>query len=485
MMKRISRQRQQSSFKLIARALITLSAVYILVSTIQHNSWSTALHSSLSFRVPINNRSVVASRTLRASAAAISLRDGPFSYARSEQQQHGEQGAPQPVPVFITYKTTLGLCNQLLSHINALAMASYMRSALIIATPLSRTSFSDARPTWHAVPPDTILDVQRMQQHWQGRSLTLLRSMPSAQRCLVLDLSGEYSFTRTARGYWQYLVPEAAAELSGNISTLLARTQEGNQTASPCVRLELGNPHMLLNQEQSVRFLRPAAEGLFVAPNVTDAAAKVLGALRERGHAAFDGLHLRIESDFADSFLKATEDPVAPYIRTMRQAGLNTTSPVYVASGVFGAWNSSAVEQLVQRLRGEGVVGTVLHKEELVPAAELRGFNPEQLGLIDLLVLEQSGVFVGDPLSSFACYLREMRALRGVPKSTFFGTRPQMSVQYYFARRLRHVAGGQYMRHIGSDKFSGEGGEGAAAAASSGSLHRRGGGRRARGVSGR
>jgi hypothetical protein len=39
---------------------------------------------------------------------------------------------------------------------------------------------------------------------------------------------------------------------------------------------------------------------------------------------------------------------------------------------------------------------------------------------VDLLVLSQAQAVVGDPRSSFASFVRELRALQGRPKATFY-----------------------------------------------------------------
>lgn len=47
------------------------------------------------------------------------------------------------------------------------------------------------------------------------------------------------------------------------------------------------------------------------------------------------------------------------------------------------------------------------------------GLHSEQLALVDLLVLARATRFVGDSRSTFSIFLRERRALAGVPRATF------------------------------------------------------------------
>ena len=50
----------------------------------------------------------------------------------------------------------------------------------------------------------------------------------------------------------------------------------------------------------------------------------------------------------------------------------------------------------------------------------LAGFHSEELAVMDLLVLSRAEVFVGDVISTFSTYTRELRALQGIPKNTFY-----------------------------------------------------------------
>ena len=55
------------------------------------------------------------------------------------------------------------------------------------------------------------------------------------------------------------------------------------------------------------------------------------------------------------------------------------------------------------------------HEHAFLPCAEL---NSEQSALLDFLILYRGRSFVGFGLSTFSYYLREYRALLGIPKST-------------------------------------------------------------------
>lgn len=52
----------------------------------------------------------------------------------------------------------------------------------------------------------------------------------------------------------------------------------------------------------------------------------------------------------------------------------------------------------------------------LLPAT---GFNPEQVAMVDLLVLSEASAVVGHCWSTFSWFVREQRALSGLSKETF------------------------------------------------------------------
>lgn len=61
------------------------------------------------------------------------------------------------------------------------------------------------------------------------------------------------------------------------------------------------------------------------------------------------------------------------------------------------------------------------------------GFNLEQQALIDLHVLVEAQEFVGHPWSTFACYVRELRAMQGARRTTFLPIMGQLDRRYFFA----------------------------------------------------
>jgi len=74
------------------------------------------------------------------------------------------------------------------------------------------------------------------------------------------------------------------------------------------------------------------------SPKVRGAAAAVLQRL-QKGGGPFNGLHLRLESDYESLLLqqgpKGFDTEAAIYLKALRQHGCNGTTPLYIGSGVF------------------------------------------------------------------------------------------------------------------------------------------------------
>lgn len=69
----------------------------------------------------------------------------------------------------------------------------------------------------------------------------------------------------------------------------------------------------------------------------------------------------------------------------------------------------------------------------LVTHLHFVGLHSEQLALVDLLVLARAARFVGDSRSTFSIFLRERRALAGVPRATFHSVAAQEDGRLAFA----------------------------------------------------
>ena len=187
------------------------------------------------------------------------------------------------------------------------------------------------------------------------------------------------------------------------------------------------------------------------------------------GAGGFNGLHLRVEADARD-WLRAMGGREAfwgAYLDLMREAGFGTDAqaerslvgpspaavvaaasgraapapaaaanaananasataalgrpglPLYVATGLPsyarpGSKAERALADLRARLAPHGA--RLVFKEDVLPRAELAALAPDQLALVDFLVLVRSRAFVGVSASTFSVLVREYRSLHGISK---------------------------------------------------------------------
>jgi hypothetical protein len=98
--------------------------------------------------------------------------------------------------------------------------------------------------------------------------------------------------------------------------------------------------------------------------------------------------------------------------------------PLYVATGLPsyakpGSKAARSLDELRERLSKHGA--RLVLKEDVLPQSELSQLAPDQLALVDFLVLVRSRSFVGVSASTFSVLVREYRSLHGVaPRSTAY-----------------------------------------------------------------
>ncbi len=95
-------------------------------------------------------------------------------------------------------------------------------------------------------------------------------------------------------------------------------------------------------------------------------------------------------------------------LQTCSAAGFNTDFPLYVASGLL---SYTAGEQMWSKVTASLVpyASRLIHKEMYLNNMELAGLHPEQLALVDFMVLVQARKFVGLGGSTFSTFVQEYR----------------------------------------------------------------------------
>lgn len=108
---------------------------------------------------------------------------------------------------------------------------------------------------------------------------------------------------------------------------------------------------------------------------------------------------------------------LAGYLQQCEKAGFNSSTPLYVASGLL-SYGSATWPTARRQLLGS-YASELYYKERFLTSQQLAGLTSEQRAAVDFLVLEKSEAVVGFSASTFSWLLREMRALLGIaPRGT-------------------------------------------------------------------
>jgi hypothetical protein len=134
----------------------------------------------------------------------------------------------------------------------------------------------------------------------------------------------------------------------------------------------------------------------------------------------FNGVHLRIEADARDweEILGGRAALWGGYLAAARAAGFDARTPLYVASGLLTYGASAEMDKVAAEIKKEGLASSIHYKEQHLTSADLAALNSEQKAAVDFLVLQRSRGFVGLGSSTFSFYLREHRALEGIPRNS-------------------------------------------------------------------
>jgi hypothetical protein len=78
----------------------------------------------------------------------------------------------------------------------------------------------------------------------------------------------------------------------------------------------------------------------------------------------------------------------------------------------------NVLDKVAAEIKKEGLASSIHYKEQHLTSADLAALNSEQKAAVDFLVLQRSRGFVGLGSSTFSFYLREHRALEGIPRNS-------------------------------------------------------------------
>ncbi|KAL4423751.1 hypothetical protein ABPG75_001052 [Micractinium tetrahymenae] len=357
----------------------------------------------------------------------------------------GWAALPTPPPqrphprILLRYMACMGGFNQLYSHVAALTLAAALGADVVLPPALARETYDSKsdplhRKTetmqWHAAPAESLLDVARIAQAW--RQLGINVQPPPQLYVLPADLrTGFLSYPQPAFQPQQVVRLKGVNRKPKEFGVLLGMARAAVRDAvaaalaaglPPFDTIVLDLPCTLfsLNTDRVLGLTSKVALSLHFSPHLQALADRIVAAVTDGGRRPFNGLHLRLETDalFFHQSQAGQQKAWEAYIEGMRESGFNASLPVYVASGLLTYNSTEQWHQLVDKMRALGLAAEVLHKEKLLRAEELQGLHMEQVAVLDFLVLARAQRVVGLAASTFSTYLREYRALHGIPKAT-------------------------------------------------------------------
>jgi hypothetical protein len=89
------------------------------------------------------------------------------------------------------------------------------------------------------------------------------------------------------------------------------------------------------------------------------------------------------------------------------KAGFSHKVPVYMAAGILSYNDREQMGEATSKLLAHA--RDVVFKEKYLTRSDMEGLHPEQLALVDFLVLAQCRHFVGISVSTFSVFIREYR----------------------------------------------------------------------------
>eukprot|EP00887_Chlorella_sp_A99_P003011 scaffold9.g3011.t1 len=318
--------------------------------------------------------------------------------------------------VRLRYGVGSGLCNQLYGHLAALILAQELGTEVVLPAAMARAKFAMANVTWSAQPVGSLFDTRHMHSFWASRGVTVHESIPPGfdRGCLWVRqrmprVSGSPwgpALPVVARDVWEAVVRDAEqyqrikrrTPACVNLvvgSTMfsfemdrraLSMRHRGRCPGSACERPAPGAPPLARCMQSppvaQVPALRPvpptcararsakslARKAYCLGFRYNHTVAQLADAARQKIGGPFNGVHLRVEKDFA--FAYQGKDPMQEYAEPLAQ--LNASLPLYVASGLLMGGNQSEEFQRYQRVLANHSA-SVVYKEELLEPGALLG----------------------------------------------------------------------------------------------------------------
>lgn len=174
--------------------------------------------------------------------------------------------------------------------------------------------------------------------------------------------------------------------------------------------------------EQQIEVYKTVFSMLKFAPEVVHQAHYILGKMQKivGDTLIFNGVHLRIERDVLTPDQQSGS--LQQFLDGMARDGFNASTLLYIASGVFDNHDHLIQNEVLDKVKPFCM--HAIYHNKWKTTSDLHKLNPEQVALIDFLVLAKSERFLGASSSSMSKFLMNYRQFHYPYKAQKFATPP-------------------------------------------------------------
>ncbi len=320
----------------------------------------------------------------------------------------------------VTYLPGGGLCNQLITIINTFAVAYATQASVQLQPSGYRDSFNTPffDINWTSIDVSSLLNVEHLRQYWAAVGVEIhdyvIRTEaedaePFASKQVEMRMHEQPS--RSLLSVANRVYATALTCLADEMDI-----QPSDRDLSRVV-INLGWPSEKIKISSHPNIFSQVLDSVVFAPALEYIAEAILLKLHQLAP-HFNGVHLRIENDYVhhphldhqgtcDNSLHCLD---AQFVPAMQQANFSQELPLFIASAFFTA-QPQHQSSVLQKLSPFG--SRILHKEALADKGQLEPLNPEQLAVIDFMLMRRTATFVGVIDSTFSKLVARFRVHDG------------------------------------------------------------------------
>lgn len=302
---------------------------------------------------------------------------------------------------------------------------------------------------WGETSLQTLVDVEALQEDLATHRRHAYEELPAGESITQhLDAAG-WTFAETVEAI---LIAALKAYLSLEATVVHSnRITMGVHKHVPHINIEVRFTGMRTRGtpgEQQTEYYQTVFTRLKFAKQVVDQAHHILQkTLQSEGNTLpFNGVHLRIERDVLRQDQQSEE--LQLFLDAMAREDFNVSTLLYVASGIFEADDQAVQTEVLTKLKSVSRQA-VTHNTWKTTESALNSFHPEQVALVDFIVLAESKMFLGTG-SSMSMFLANYRHFHH-PDSVQRFVRP-LARQAFYTNMFFHNAFGEMPDDSGPDE---------------------------------